>query len=665
MCGISGIFQATRPLVRADTIRAMLTRIQYRGPDESGIYIGEHVGLGSVRLSIIDLAHGQQPMSTPDGRYWIAYNGEVFNYLELRAELESLGHAFRTNSDTEVLLRLFVQYGEACLGKLNGQFAFAVWDSEEKELFLARDRMGIRPLFYADTEEGLVFASEIKCIFASGAVEAELDPEALNAVFTFWSVPTPGSVFKGIRELSPGHFLKVNASGIRMEAYWELSYDEAMDEPTPGGLNRLQEELDFLLQDAVRLRLRSDVQVAAYLSGGIDSGATTHFVKQIEPGLLNTFSIGFEDAEFDETDYQREVARWLDTHHSSIACRTEDVAGHFQQVVWHAETPLLRTAAVPMFMLSGLVQDSGIKVVITGEGADEFLGGYNIFKEALIREFWAKQPDSKIRPLLLQRLYPYLAQFQGRSARTLKFFFGHGLTELDNPVYSHMIRWNNSKHIKEHFSEQLRARAGRDPVGILKERLPGSFQTWDLLDRAQWLESRLFLSGYLLSSQGDRMSMAHSVEGRYPFLDHRFIDFATRIPQKYRIRGLNEKYLLKKLMSRRLPEKVLKRPKQAYRAPVASSLLSDQAPALLREMLSAGSIQKYGLFNPLTVEKLVNKMQQSGRATENENMAVAGILSTQILMEQFVHGNCRFRADEMKVPCKVIYDKRLKTTDND
>jgi len=596
MCGISGIFRSGGGQIGPEQVRRMLTQIQYRGPDESGVYVGEGIGLGSVRLSIIDLATGQQPLCTSDERFWIVFNGEIFNYIELRRELEKLGHRFSTSSDTEVLLLLYRHYGEKCLDKLNGQFAIAIWDSEKRELFLARDRMGIRPLFYSKSNKEFLFASEIKCLMESESLHAELDPEALNQVFTFWTIPSPGTVFKGVYELPPGHYMIRREGEEFIRCYWNLDFQAQKEALMGMNFEKQVEELGSRIEDSVSLRLRADVQVAAYLSGGLDSSATTHMIKKSEPGVLNTFSIGFDDGEFDETPYQESVSKYLDTRHRSISCSTTDIATHFAKVVWQAEIPLLRTGAVPMFLLSGLVHKNGIKVVITGEGADEFLGGYNIFKEALIREFWSRQPDSRIRPLLLQKLYPYLAQFKGRSGNMHRFFFGHRLTETDSPVYSHLVRWNNSKHIKSHFGDFMRDQQDTDPVAALISHLPADMGNWDLLTRAQYLESKLFLPGYLLSSQGDRVSMAHSVEGRYPFLDHRVVEFCMGLRSQDKMRGLNEKYILKKLMNGHLPESVVKRSKQAYRAPVASGLLAKEAPPYLREMISSGQIQKAGIF---------------------------------------------------------------------
>ena len=643
----------------------MLTQIQYRGPDESGIYIGEGVGLGSVRLSIIDLAQGQQPMCTPDGELWIVFNGEIFNYIELRKELVGLGYQFRTSSDTEVLLLLFRHYRERCLEKLNGQYAFAIWNSSSKELFMARDRMGVRPLFYHKSKDEFIFSSEIKCLMEAGSLKAEIDPESLNQVFTFWTIPTPGTIFKGVKELPPGHYMFKKGDSELIKSYWDLDFSAWKEALSQTSFEERMEELGSRITDSIRLRLRADVQVAAYLSGGLDSSATTHMIKQLEPGVLNTFSIGFDDDEFDETSYQQSVSSFLDTKHRSISCSRSDIAENFAKVLWHTEVPLLRTGAVPMFKLSTLVHENGIKVVITGEGADEFLGGYNIFKETMIREFWSRQPDSRIRPLLLEKLYPYLAQFKGRSGNMHRFFYGHRLTETASPIYSHMVRWNNSKHIKTHFNEQFREFQTSDPVESLLSSLPEGMANWDLLSRAQWLESKMFLSGYLLSSQGDRVSMAHSVEGRYPFLDHRVLEYCMGLRSQDKLRGLNEKYILKKLMNGHLPESVVKRSKQAYRAPVASSLLSPGAPGYLKEMLSADQIRKTGFFNPDSVERLIAKMSSGELVTENENMALAGILSTQILSDLFVSGNNPYRETRMRTKCPVHYDKKLNKIQSD
>jgi len=647
MCGIAGIIDYSGNNITVSTIKSMLSSINHRGPDESGIYISPNATIGNVRLSIIDLVSGQQPLQDSTGRYWIAFNGEIFNYLELRKELEKNGIRFKTNSDTEVLVELYAKYGSKCLQKLNGQFAFAIWDKQEEELFMARDRVGIRPLFYNITDGILTFGSEIKAIFQHKLVSRELNPESLSEIYTFWTSISPATAFKNIYELSPGHYLVYNRNGIKVEKYWELKFSDSNSDIS---LNDAREQLDELLTSAVRLRLRADVEVAAYLSGGIDSSATVAYIKEIEPGVLNTFSIGFKDKVFDESRYQKEAVKFLDTNHKSISCSSSDISCHFPRVVWHSETPVTRTAPTPMMILSGLVRDNDIKVVITGEGSDEMLAGYDIFRESEIRRFWARQPHSSMRPLLLKKIYPDIPHLKNASPNILKMFFGYKLDDVDNPFYSHLLRWNNSNHIKKHFADDIKENLNNyNPFEKLTGQLPHNFAKWDSLAKAQWLETTVFMSGYLLSSQGDRMAMANSVEGRYPFLDHRLIEFCSGLPAKYKLRGLNEKFLLKKLIENRIPESIIKRPKQPYRAPISSVFLNAESPDYTRYMLSENYTRETGIFNFDSISAMLNKIEKTGTASEMDNMVLAAVISTHLLNYQFIQNNNEeFRQGELK-----------------
>jgi asparagine synthase (glutamine-hydrolysing) len=637
----------------------MLARIQYRGPDESGIYINKNAALGSVRLSIIDIKSGQQPLSSEDGKYWIVFNGEIFNYIELKADLKHLGYSFRTECDTEVLLNAYLEYGSDCLNKLNGQFVFAIWNNEKKELFLARDRVGIRPLFYTQTENNtFIFGSEIKTLFEHPDVKPEIDPVSMSQVFTFWSTITPRTIFKHIFELAPGNFMKISHGKTTIQSFWSLKFPVEKEAYFKGTINEAAEELKRILTDAVRIRLRADVQVAAYLSGGLDSSATTALIKKVEPETLQTFSIGFEDGEFDETSYQQEVSKYLGTRHTSFTCTRKDIGNYFPQTVWHSEIPILRTAPVPMFCLSKKVRENNIKVVVTGEGADEMLAGYDIFKEGIIREFWSRQPNSKYRPLLLQKLYPYLAQFQGKNKSMLKFFFGYQLHNTASPFYSHVLRWRNTSSIQNFFSEDLKSDLdGFDQYEEVRKMLPADFDQYDRLNKSQWLESSIFMSSYLLSSQGDRVGMANSVEGRYPFLDYRVMEFAAKLPPDYKMHGLNEKFILKRMMNNRLPESVLKRPKQAYRAPMAGSFLSSPAREYVMDLLSEHDINKNGLFSYNAVHKLLNKISTGELVTEMENMALCGIISSQLIYHQYILKD-KFRPSIPHLNnCRIIHEQ--------
>jgi asparagine synthase (glutamine-hydrolysing) len=634
MCGIAGIIDYRDRMTTKPVVEKMLCALDYRGPDESGIYLSRFAAIGNVRLSIIDLSTGQQPLSDLSGRYWIVFNGEIFNYRELRELLIKKGYQLKTHSDTEVLVQLYAIYGQKCLSMLNGQFAFAIWDKIKEEVFIARDRIGIRPVFYNISENTFSFASEIKSLFTRENVNRELSHKNLSQIYTFWTAITPGTVFKDIFELSPGHCLTYSREGLKTEKYWELQFN---DSDNSISLKKALEQFHELFYDAVKIRLRADVEVAAYLSGGIDSSSTVAYIKNIEPGILNTFSIGFDDRDFDETSYQNEAVSYLDTKHKSIMCTSEDISRSFPKVVWHAETPVTRTAPAPMYMLSRLVRDNNIKVVITGEGADEMLAGYDIFKEAKIRRFWASQPDSKIRPLLLKKLNPFLPQMKDANTVILKMFYGYKLEDIKNPFYSHLLRWNNSNHIKKHFSEQIKSElTGYSPLEDLEEKLPAGFDRWDYLQKAQWLETSIFMSGYLLSSQGDRMAMANSVEGRYPFLDYRVIEYCNKLPGDFKLNGLNEKFLLKNLMKNKIPDSIVKRSKQPYRAPIKNAFAFGNPPEYVKEMLSQEYFRKAGIFDFNSISTLLQKIEKTGNSSEVEDMVLVSVISTHLICNQFI-----------------------------
>jgi asparagine synthase (glutamine-hydrolysing) len=637
MCGIAGIIDYKNESDRKPVVSKMLSVISYRGPDDSGIYNSKYSTIGNVRLSIIDVSGGRQPLSDQTGRYWIVFNGEIFNYPELRTELCQSGYIFKTHSDTEVLVQLFAKYGSKCLGKLNGQFAFAIWDKYNEELFLARDRVGIRPLFYTISQGRFSFASEIKSLFVQDEIIPEFDPESLMQIYTFWTAITPNTAFKNVFELSPGEFMIYGRSGIKIEKYWELSFAKCN---TSLSMQDAQDQFHELFTDSVRIRLRADVEVAAYLSGGLDSSTTVAYINNIEPKILNTFSVGFEENSFDESQYQTEAANYFNTKHTSVICTSDEIAKTFPKVVWHSETPLMRTAPSPMYMLSKLVRDNGIKVVMTGEGADEILGGYNIFKETKIRYFWANQPNSTFRPLLLKKLYPYLPQLKNSNAVALRMFFGFRLEDVNNPYYSHQLRWNNANHIIKHLSEKIKESLGNySPHSKISDRLPSDFNTWDAVAKAQWLETTIFMSGYLLSSQGDRMALANSVEGRYPFLDYRLIEFCASLPARFKLNGLNEKHLLKKLMINRISKNILDRSKQAYRAPVSSVFLSSNPPEYVDKMLSEQYINQVGVFDVSSLSSFLKRIQKSGTSSEVDNMLITFVISTHLLFDQFINKN--------------------------
>ncbi len=642
MCGIAGFLNLDGRPADASLLERMIRTLGYRGPDGTGSYVKGPVGLAHNRLSIIDIGGGHQPMATREGSLWITFNGEIFNYVELREELIRKGHTFLTRSDTEVILRLYLEYGSRCVQHLNGQWSFAIWDERDRKLFLSRDRVGVRPLFYTTAGNSFIFGSELKAVLAHPAVDRKLDSQALRQVFTYWFPLAPGTPFQDVHELPPGHSMILEDGKLDIHRYWQLDFSPADEARVDSARDqeRYEDEFCGLLLDATRIRLRADVPVGAYLSGGLDSSVVTALAQKFVGSKLCTFSVAFDDPTLDESSFQQEVVRSLETQHQSIRCSSDDISEVFPDVIWHSERPVLRTAPAPLFLLSRLVRDSGFKVVLTGEGADEFLGGYDIYKEAKIRAFWAAQPDSKRRPLLLKKLYPYLEGLQKQSPAYLQAFFHATPDELTNPFFSHLPRWQLTARSQVFFSAALRQEWRQDsPYLDLEKQLPPNFSSWSPFSRAQYLESAFLLPAYLLSSQGDRVAMAHSVEGRYPFLDYRVVQFASSLPRQLKMKVLNEKYLLKKVFGDLVPPSVRNRPKQPYRAPDAASFFDPATGKARRdyveELLSADSIREHGIFDSAAVQKLVAKAKAGRASSFLDNAALVGILSTQLLLHQF------------------------------
>ena len=634
MCGICGIVDLKGASAEPDLVRRMLAPIRHRGPDENGVYANAEAALGHARLSIIDVAGGQQPMPNSQRTLWITFNGEIFNYLELRDELIGKGHQFATRSDTEVILHLYEEEGERCVERLNGQWAFAIWDTKRHKLFASRDRLGVRPFFYTQTGGKFLFASEIKALLECPEVDRELDLQGLDQIFTFWVTLPPRTAFRNIMQLPPGHSIVVEGGSVKLSQYWRLEYAPE-DDLTGDGENKYTEELLALLQDATRLRLRSDVPVGAYLSGGIDSTFITALTKNLVGERLRTFSVSFDDAEFDESSYQKEASAFLKTEHSNVNCSYDDIASVFPEVIWHTEQPILRTAPVPMFLLSRHVRKSGFKVVLTGEGADETLGGYDIFKEAKIRRFWARHPDSAWRPTLLKRLYPYMENIQRQPSAYLRKFFHVNPQALASPFFSHLPRWELTSKLKMFLSDEVRAETeSRAALSELEQALPPAYGSWDNFNQAEYLEAMYLLPGYILSSQGDRMAMAHSVESRHPFLDYRVVEFAAKLPPRMKMKVLDQKHLLKRSGTGLVPQSIQNRPKQPYRAPDGKSFFAS-ANSYLDEILSSEEIQRAGIFSPSHVTALVSKFKTGRAIGTKDNMALIGILSTQILTKRF------------------------------
>lgn len=633
MCGIAGLFGIDAGADRhGHQVRRMLARIGHRGPDGIGFYHDDHAAIGTARLSIIDVAGGDQPIGDAGERWWIAFNGEIYNHVELRLELNALGYRFATRSDTEVLLQGWVAWGEAVLSRLDGPFAAAIWDRAARRLVLVRDLFGERPLFYARHGRGLVFGSEIKCFLETDAVALAFDPDRLRSIYRTWVPLEHESCFKGVHQLPAGGILTAGAREVAVRRWAELPLNVPRTDLSRDEAAQATREA---LERSVRVRLRSDVEVGTYLSGGLDSAIVTSLAVEQASRPVRTFSVSFADAAFDESADQRLVADHLATDHVSLRVGDRDIVDAFPDALRHAEVPVFRSAFVPMYLLSREARAHGVKVVLTGEGADEAFAGYDIFKETLLREAWPKL-DRAARLERLARLYPYLAGWSGENRHALYAWFGRSTDEARSDLFSHDLRFR---------SAQLSVRLlrdgddGNDGLGSLRRLVEGhraAFDRYDGTRRAQWLEFNTLLGGYLLSTQGDRMALAHGVENRCPFLNTDVVRWGAATNGVFD-NGWDEKHVLKQAFRSRLPTRSTSRPKQPYLAPDAAAFVS-MRPDYLELILSERELGKVDVLDPRFCTRLSAKLLADGARppTQAESHAFLFLVSTALLHRDFV-----------------------------
>jgi asparagine synthase (glutamine-hydrolysing) len=652
VCGIAGIVRAhaSQP-VEEEALLRMAAAIRHRGPDGFGLALDHGAGLVSARLAIFDVPRGWQPIEGPGGSM-LVYNGEVYNHPELRAELAAHGEAFATTCDTEVVLRLLEREGVSALDRLNGQFAFAWWEPEHRRLTLVRDRFGVRPLHYSLLADGgLVFGSEAKALFASGEVTAAPDLVGIDEVFTLWGPRAPRTSFHGVRQVLPGGLIVWERGTIVEERRWWL--------PDYQVRSASDVDLEELLRDSVRLRLRADVPVGTYLSGGLDSSLITALAQQETDHELRTFSIAFTDPRYDERVHQEEVARAIGTRHHVVEAAPRQIAEVFPEVVRHAEMPLVRTAPVPLYLLAHEVRAREITVVATGEGADELFWGYELFKEVVLRELYAREPERA--EALLEQLYAYLGPSAARRGPAWRRFLletGAG----DDELGSHLTRAVATAAVKAFYRPELAAELGDGAaLARLRAELPAAFRYWSSLERAAWLELATLLEPYLLSAQGDRVSMAHGVEGRFPFLDHRVFGYAASLSAGEKLDGMREKVALREVAARVLPPAIAERGKQPYRAPEIAPFVAEDAPDWVGEALSDGALQETGVWNEQRVGTLLKRCRAGKTSGMRESMALVGILSTQLWHREFIGKGRADYPPEGREP-KIRIDRTAEST---
>lgn len=633
MCGITGILQTApdQDKQRSNIIN-MTSTLSHRGPDGWGIYLSLHMALGHTRLSIIDLNSGDQPMMSD--RYAISYNGEIFNYRELRQEMES-NHdiQFKTSSDTEVVLKSFEVYGSEAFKKFNGQFALLLWDRKEKRLIIARDRYGIRPLYILSHNKNYYFASELKAFDSIPDYQRTFDINNLFEHGLVWNTLDNSTVYQNIRSLPAGTFeIYTKGQSPHSTRYYEIGESEGS---SPANIDSAVEEFSALLDDSVRLRLRSDVPVATYLSGGIDSAVTTYLTSRHNKEKFKTFSVSFSDKNFDESSFQQQMVTRLNSEHFDLRVDYKMINDNFLDAVYHFERPVFRTAPLPLFLLSKMVESEGIKVVLTGEGADEILFGYDSFKELKLLDFWNKQPNSRLRPQLIKKLYPHLQHYQDpKRFGLMRMYYEGFLGNYNNELTGLNIRVHNNKALTNYFNKDFNISFDKEKlIDKVSSILPANFHDWTLLQKNQFLELKTLLSGYLLSSQGDRMSMAHSVEGRYPFLDHRLIENLFYYRDTFKLNGLKQKYILSKSYKDVIPASIINRPKQPYMAPDLKSFFSNgKLTEQASYFLSTEKINDGGIFDNKIVSHLINKFNRTMPEDigYRDNMIFTFILSCQM-----------------------------------
>lgn len=630
MCGIAGWFNAPPDSGR---LKQMLESIQHRGPEGVGVYETDLLSFGNTRLAFVDIAAGQQPLCNENGSIWLTCNGEIFNHAELHNKLSSR-HRFRTRCDVEVIIHLYEEHGTEGFRHLNGQYAFALWDATKQQFLLCRDRLGICPLYFTRAGNALYFASEIKAILSIPTIRRELDFDTLHDIWMFWNPVSGRTMFKNIHEVLPAHIMTLEPGGeiTGNTRYWQLDFTQQHWTESDA-----LETFTELFDDAVKIRLKADVPVASYLSGGLDSSMIGAFANRYG-SELHTFSITFQHADYDESLEQLQVARHLGTIHHVSHCTAEDLSTVLPKMVWHTESPQLRAGPVSMIPLASSVNAFGLKGVLTGEGADEFFMGYDIFKETVVRRFMARNPDSIMRRSLVRRLYAYLPDRE--QYRGFELALQEGLEETDDLFFSHLFRWRNTARLQGYFQPELRETMNRRPFAErLAHLLPSGFRKWNLPSRAQALEIITFMTPYLLSSQGDRVAMASGIETRFPFLDHRIVEFANTLPQSLKLRSLRQdKYLVRKAAETHLPVTTAKRAKFPYRAPI-QDMFRSKAFEQFRDILSERNIRETGIFVPRAVTKLLDKASTENMNSEMEQMALMGIVTTQLWHHLFLKGD--------------------------
>jgi len=653
MCGINLIFDNRRLTPERSRIEAMNHALSHRGPDGEGVLLRGCVALGHRRLSIVDVAGGAQPMLTPDGRLAITFNGEIYNYKTLRAELEDAGVTLRSHCDTEVILHLYQRLGPACLHRLRGMFAFAIHDTESGALFVARDRLGIKPLFYHWDGNTLVAASEAKALFVSGLVKARLDAKSVANYFTYQFAIAPCTLFQDVYELQPGHSLSIEPGGSPViHQYWDLDFPvdgeyESLDE------NYWMDKFSAAMDEAAATHTIGDVPIGAYLSGGIDSSATTYLLTQHYPRKVKSFSIHFTNPQHDESEQYHAIAAHIGVENCELTMDDNRPQGYLADLIhclFHLEQPQRMAVDIPHFLLSAMVRDQHYKVVYTGDGADEILAGYDCFRQDRMRT-WSNEQQQTYPQRRSLYLNEYTKWFSQDQMQMLLHQHSKQAQKRTIKRFGFYPAWHDFWQITRGLTDDLftptfrEALAGPDQMDNLMHQVKPHVHGRHPLNQSLYLETKTRLPGWILW-KSDRLSMAHGVEARVPFMDHPLVELAARLPPQFKLDDMNEKYILKKMMAPHLPELPTQYKKRGFYTPIREWFFTPQRYAELAPYLSETALQQAGMFEPAAVNALYEKLTSYGQLADMNDYyrvmrmewALMTVLSVQILYRLFVLG---------------------------
>ncbi len=636
MCGIAGAIDLRQQRdFPCEHLAEMLAAITHRGPDDRAVHAEPGLAMGSDRLSIVDLPGGRQPISNEAGDVWVAFNGELFDYPELRADLEARGHRLATRCDTEIWAHLYEELGEGVFVRAKGQFAVAIWDQRKRTLYLARDRVGICPLHYAERNGWLLWGSEIKALLASGMVGPEPDVAGINYFFTFICSSTTRTCFKGIKSIAPGHYLKIRDGHAEVKQYWDLDFPDDGDERSYDSPHQAAEELESLLRRAIRRRLRGDVPVVSYISGGLDSTTVLGLSSQELGRPLPAFTISLDQAGPDEQAQAAESAAALGSPLTAVVMDRGRISATYPALVRAAEAPVLDTACACLLRLSSAVHGAGYKVALTGEGADEALAGYVWFRTEQMGNRLARWCGRGI-PRLLHRAI--LATIGGNGVHRPPWAAMGGVRTVQQEL-AEIFAQTRERLFSAAMWERLEGHSPYTDLAIPADRIG----RWAPLNRSLYVGYKTMLPGLLLSSKGDRVAMNSSVETRYPFLDEDVIDFCAQLHPRYKLNGSTNKWLLRQVANNVLPPMIANRPKTMFRATMSRSFLGEGRPAWVDQLLSRDSLLRTGYFDPDAVAKVAAWQSHEPRWTTVRNfsfdMAMMAVITTQLWHHTWCGGN--------------------------